>query len=110
MPAEEEIPLSKDLEELLQFMLEECERMKLHQWINRKSFTAYLRRHLYRYQEYKTIPLDPLWETVQKIPGINPVIIRRFFLNLAAKSPKIPFELPPLLQEDSSYSSKGSKS
>lgn len=99
VPSSEEIPLPTKMEQLVHEMLSSYDTIKLERWINRKSFEAYLRRHFERHQDEASVPLEPVWDILQKIPGMPPLIVKRYFQQLKTSSIKKMVEWPLFMQE-----------
>jgi hypothetical protein len=101
LPTKEETPLPPTYEKLFTRIMFFFQAHKIYQWTNRKSFEAYIRRYLYRYQNDEKLPLDPLWETLHKIPGSSKENINEFFIKLIQEPSSIPL-IPPVLLSDNS--------
>lgn len=102
VPSSTEVTLPVSMEQLVQQMLQVYDGVRLERWINRKSFEAYIRRHFDRHEDGESIELEPVWDILQKIPGMVPLIVKRYFEKLKSAHPTHPVEWP-LFMQDSPY-------
>jgi len=74
--------LPDNLEDILGYMLKRFDAFHLEKWVERQSFEHYLRRRLPEQEVEETLYLEPFWEMLRGVQGIDVELVDLYFMQI----------------------------
>lgn len=104
-PDVEDVSLSEEWEDTLEHLLYHFKRLGIPRWLSSEAYERIARHELSRasQQSLGTFDMTPLWERMQRVPDLDPFLLKHYFYQVMRQPPALPLKLPALLVEGSPY-------